>query len=203
MEVARIAVDEISCAEGTAIVVATVFDFMHRPQWITTYPDVEGERLGPVTLPDGAKQLDTSTVRMTSLGTHTLHLADDRDASISHRTDWTVDPATLYAVVLPPDYVVASLSLHAREFGDVRYSLGVTAERRVFAYAVFMQSGVVTVELLGRLDQRRAKEVAEREAIVRGTRRYEDLARSATTEVLQPGFVLRLLEFGSRMAGMH
>jgi hypothetical protein len=204
MQVARIFVDEcVMTAPAEAQIAATVFEFGPDRQWVTADPAVQGERLGPLTLPSDARKIDTPTVGMTSLGSRPMRVnAHDGALEVSYETVWTVDPSTVYALVLPAGFVPVTFSLEDELKNAIKSWQGVTADDRLFAYSLFFEHGAIDVSVVSRQEPEKARVIAQDVNVSQSTRRFEDLGERLVGETVRPDFILRLLEFGSRLAGL-
>ena len=103
---------------------------------------------------------------------------------------------------LPKDFVPSALAIATQARGAANYTLGPTSDTRLFAYCVFLERDLTEVQVHARLDRQAAEASTGRAQVVNGTRRYQRLAGSAADEAVRPDFLLQVLEFGSRLAGL-
>src|SRR5437764_751169 len=163
VKIGQIYVDEcVIDSDGEALVVATVFEFGPHPRWVTADPAVAGERVGPMVLPRGAQQVDTQTVGMTSLGARPMQVRNrGDDFEVSYSTVWTVNPSTVYAVVLPHGFVPIEITLDDEHGERLGQWPGVTAEGCLFEYSLFFSKGAIAVKLRAGRDPVRAEALSK------------------------------------------
>jgi hypothetical protein len=139
VRVQNLLVEEIAYLpeEQTATLAATLWEFGEK-RWVSAQPGAEGDALGPVTILDpDSRSLDMPTAKISSFKPYTLPVSKKR--VVSHKTAWTVDPETVYALVLPPGFVSDELTVDAA--GERRrMEASVSAERNLFYWDLLMGS---------------------------------------------------------------
>lgn len=199
MRVENLLVEQVmySPEESSATAVAVLYEFGAR-RWISPQRGVEGDRLGPMTvLNTRAKSHELPTAKVHSFPPYPLRVENKKHPAISHVTSWTIEPETVYALVLPRGFVAEELVLAVDE-ESAEPETGGSEDDRVFYWLLFMGRRV-PIRVSGRFigDEKRAVRELESVGVVRGRSRFAQLSDSVPRPEVDSSYWWKLLEYGS------
>jgi hypothetical protein len=201
MLVERVFVDEIlaSTTSDSAAVRSAVFEFGER-RWVSFHRDREGQPVGPLTVLEKGKLPNIEIRRFPERKLH----AEKRDPlTFSFKDRWTVGPWTVYAVVLPRNFIATHIQVlrSNRDRWEPELQVAVSNEDKLFYHTIFTSEQVFDIEATILENQKRCEEFKKSAEVVQGTRNYSELRKAIGRTAASPDFWFKLLDFGSKLLG--
>jgi hypothetical protein len=199
MRIQHLLVDDITASgPGEATVMSVHYDFRAK-QWVSPHKGITGAPIGPLTmLETEGPRFETPTVAVALLGERSLPV--DSHGSISLETTWTVEAESVYAVVLPLDYVPSDDAVLTRYQSEgPPFQTASTPDSRLFFHALFLTADGFQVKLRADRDASRARREVEDADVVAGTSSFQKLRDGVEREALKPDFWMRLIELGHQV----
>jgi hypothetical protein len=217
MQIEHLLVDEIRIdpANRKGIAKSALYDFPH-PEWVSPHRERSGRQIGPMTLlGDERRPDDLMNISIRSFGDRTLQTEWRPDhVIISYKDRWTVPAWTVYALVLPKEFVAAHLEIARHETSSWKppVQIGVTHDERLFYHTIFGSAysrypnensqHVFDIETRLESNTKRYRELVNNAETVKGTNEFEHLRHAIGREAATSDFWFKLLEFGTRLLGL-
>lgn len=205
MQIDHLLVDEIYIDQASlsGMARATIYSFQYS-RWVSPHKERNGERVGPMTLVDSVSW-DMAGITKTDFGERKLHSTGSiGHPTISYRDRWTIPTISIYAFVLPTEYVATQINIDTYNDEYRPTLIGVTQEGNLFYHTVFADFGNpsrkhifdVTAQL--EHNPKACKKLADDLEAVKGTKRFEELAHAAGRQVRSVDFWFKLLDLGTK-----
>lgn len=165
--------------------------------WVSTHRDRMGKKYGPITL---LENLDERDISIKSFGNRKLRSKINDKNEISYLDTWTIPDDTIYSIVIPKDYYFLYMKITDRENNEInsKLNLGLTLKDEIFYYHLFSQEFNVNIESLIQKNTKNYNKIIKNIDIVNGTKFFNRLKDGIGSEIKNPNYLLKLLEFGKR-----
>jgi hypothetical protein len=203
MHVSNVLIDEVTAGspDTPAVITSVLHEFESR-RWISADRQT-GRKLGPLTVIDEgnpAFPLD----RATHFGSRELF---DDGTALSYEETWTIPAWTVYALLLPMEFVARRLEIIHKDSDavEVGYSTRATHDDRLFYYAAFggaEDQHLVSVRARIEHNPFESAEMIHRIGKVAGPELYPLTRSTAAAVIRTPDFWLKFLEWGGKATGL-
>lgn len=209
MQVENVLVEEIvlTAPNRIALARAVLYKFGKR-RWVSQHRERGSKPVGPMTLFDDDEGRDEVAMKVKRFGERSLHQEGSSKLVISYRETWTAPPWTIFALVLPSQFIASTMTLNLQSDRDRSpvLQIGVTDKNQLFYHAVLGHADVQHVfDVEARIEENpnNFSTMVKSSQAVEGTSDFKMLGRAVGQKALTPDFWLKLLELGGKITGHH